>query len=218
VNSTARSWANGYAGGGSCHHGGGNKGRRFLAASWSHIYETLGAVRNFIISATFLALVLVGFFAALMAKSFTTPIEDLTSAARQMAAGNLKQEIPVRHEDEIGQLTRQFNNMSTRVMETNRQLREFVANASHELRTPLTTINLLVIPSRIFPMIKKSGMNSSVISIRKPSVYRAWSPTCWTWPAWMERKRTIPQHETPGPGGVGAGVVRLPPPGSSARA
>jgi two-component system, OmpR family, sensor kinase len=120
------------------------RGAVFLASSLSHIYETLGAVRTFIFIATFLALVLVGFFAALMAKSFTTPLEDLTAAARQMAAGNLKQEIPIRREDEIGQLTRQFNNMSTRVMETNRQLREFVANASHELRTPLTTINLLV--------------------------------------------------------------------------
>ena len=119
-------------------------GAVFLSASLEAIYQTLGAVRNFIISATLLALVLVGFFAALMAKSFTAPIEELTSAARQMAEGNLEQDIPVRNEDEIGQLTRQFNQMSTKVMGTNRQLREFVANASHELRTPLTTINLLV--------------------------------------------------------------------------
>ena len=120
------------------------RGAVFLAASLEALYGTLGAVRRFIITATVLALVLVGFFAALMAKSFTTPIEELTSAARQMAAGNLKHDIPVRREDELGQLTRQFNIMSTRVMATNRQLREFVANASHELRTPLTTINLLV--------------------------------------------------------------------------
>lgn len=120
------------------------RGAVFLSASLDMIYDTLGTVRRFIITATILALVLVGFFAALMAKTFTTPIEELTSAARQMAAGNLKQDIPVRHEDEIGQLTRQFNHMSSKVMETNRQLRDFVANASHELRTPLTTINLLV--------------------------------------------------------------------------
>lgn len=130
---------------------GGIQGAVFLSASLHNIYDNLlGTVRRFIITATLLALVLVGFLAALMAKTFTTPIEDLTAAARQMAAGNLKQDIPVRSEDEIGQLTRQFNLMSAKVLETNRQLREFVANASHELRTPLTTINLLVDSLRDF--------------------------------------------------------------------
>ncbi len=119
-------------------------GSVFLSSSLDQVYEILRDIRSFLIIATILALVLVGFIAALMAKSVTTPIVELTSATKEMAIGNLTQQIPVRSRDEIGQLANQFNDMSVQMKETNSKLREFVANASHELRTPLTTINLLV--------------------------------------------------------------------------
>ncbi len=119
-------------------------GAVFLASSLEHVYETLRAVGFFLVAATLLALVLAGILATFLSKTVTNPIEELTMATREMAAGQLEQKIVVRNKDEIGQLAGQFNIMALRVTETNKRLREFVANASHELRTPLTTINLLV--------------------------------------------------------------------------
>lgn len=119
-------------------------GAVFLASSLEDIYETLRMVGFFLVAATLLALVLAGFLATFLSKTVTNPIKELTEATREMAAGQLEQKIVVHNRDEIGQLAGQFNIMALKVTETNKRLREFVANASHELRTPLTTINLLV--------------------------------------------------------------------------
>ncbi len=116
----------------------------FLASSLEDVYEILRMVGSFLVMATLLSLVLAGFLATFLSKTVTNPIKELTEATREMAAGQLEQKIVAHNRDEIGQLAGQFNIMALKVTETNKRLREFVANASHELRTPLTTINLLV--------------------------------------------------------------------------
>ncbi len=83
-----------------------------------------------------------------LSRSLTEPIKRLALVAEQMAAGNLRQEIPEDRNDEIGLLARQFNEMSRQlqrsfnVITTERdRLKDFIADMSHELRTPLTAIN-----------------------------------------------------------------------------
>ena len=72
-----------------------------------------------------------------MARRFTGPLELLTEAAGKMAEGKLEQRIPVKSEDEIGRLARQFNLMAEQLNYYTKNLRNFVANVAHELRTPL---------------------------------------------------------------------------------
>lgn len=59
-----------------------------------------------------LALLLTIILGSLFSNTLTTPIMTLTKKAKEMAKGNLIQEIPVNSEDEIGQLTESFNNMA----------------------------------------------------------------------------------------------------------
>lgn len=76
------------------------------------------------------------------------PIKKLSEAAKKMTAeGGLSEEIKVTSNDEIGQLTRDFNTMSKRLMSSMRELQEalnrqeiFVGNFAHELKTPLTSM------------------------------------------------------------------------------
>jgi len=83
----------------------------------------------------------------LMAKAIVTPIQKLTVASSQVASGDFSQKPESLANDEIGVLTRTFNEMADRLEDTLDSLtrseamrKEFVANVSHELRTPITNI------------------------------------------------------------------------------
>ena len=54
----------------------------------------------------------------LLAKTMVQPIQNLTHAARSIAAGDFSEQIPVSVADEIGILTSTFNNMGTRLHDT----------------------------------------------------------------------------------------------------
>lgn len=75
------------------------------------------------------------------------PIEKLSQATKQITAEGLGTEIKVSSDDEIGQLTKDFNTMTKRLMVSMDKLQEalnrqeiFVGNFAHELKTPLTSM------------------------------------------------------------------------------
>lgn len=83
----------------------------------------------------------------LLAKTIVTPIQQLTGAAEKVASGDFSQKPESDVNDEIGVLTRTFNEMAGQLernlddLKKSELLRkEFVANVSHELRTPITSI------------------------------------------------------------------------------
>ncbi len=76
------------------------------------------------------------------------PLEDMARTAGSIAAGDLRQRVPVDDEQsEVGRLGHALNFMLGRIeaafsekSASEARLRQFVADASHELRTPLTSI------------------------------------------------------------------------------
>lgn len=100
-----------------------------------------------ILEALGIGLLISAFFGLLLAKTMISPIQNLTEAASKVAAGDFSDKLENEAKDEIGVLTRTFNDMATRLETTLSELtkseqmrREFVANVSHELRTPITSI------------------------------------------------------------------------------
>ena len=84
------------------------------------------------------------------------PLEDVERTAESIAAGNLDQRVPGADEPtEVGRLARALNVMlerieaafsarvasEARLKESDRHLRQFVADASHELRTPIAAVS-----------------------------------------------------------------------------
>ncbi len=78
---------------------------------------------------------------ALLARTLTRPVRELTVAARAMAKGDLKQQVPVRSRDELGELAESFNQMSVDLDQANQARRQMTADIAHDLRTPLTVLS-----------------------------------------------------------------------------
>ena len=77
----------------------------------------------------------------------TKPIRLLTKATRKMTAGDYAYRAKVISDDEMGQLTEDFNKMAnsleeniTKLEESVKTREDFIAAFSHELKTPLTAI------------------------------------------------------------------------------
>ena len=84
-----------------------------------------------------LAVLLVIFFSRRVAR----PLEALTRAADEVAAGNYDVELPgPGGGSEIERLATRFGEMASRLAESEELSRHFLMSVSHELRTPLTAI------------------------------------------------------------------------------
>lgn len=115
----------------------------FLSASLEEVNSTLEEIRRLLFLSTVLAMAVVGSGSIILARRFTRPLEELTSAAGKMAEGKLDQHIEFSSEDELGRLAEQFNLMAKRLNYYTGNLKKFAADVAHEVRTPLTTMGLL---------------------------------------------------------------------------
>ena len=61
-------------------------------------------------------------------------------ATQRVSQGDLGHQVPVRTDDELGQLAASFNQMSTDLATSNQLRRQMTADVAHELRTPLSVI------------------------------------------------------------------------------
>jgi signal transduction histidine kinase len=88
-----------------------------------------------------LAAILIALFLGIfLARRLTRPVRELTTATRAMAQGELEQQVPVRSQDELGELAASFNRMSADLARANELRRQMTADIAHDLRTPLSVI------------------------------------------------------------------------------
>jgi len=78
---------------------------------------------------------------ALLRKSLS-PISDIKAGVAEMTAGNLSHRIPVKRDDDLGQLAGSVNGLTGRIQELLDAKRALLLSVSHELRSPLTRAHL----------------------------------------------------------------------------
>ena len=76
----------------------------------------------------------------LLARTITRPIHELTDATQRVAEGELGHQVRASGKDEIGELGRSFNRMSTDLARSTQLRRQMTADIAHDLRTPLSVI------------------------------------------------------------------------------
>jgi signal transduction histidine kinase len=92
---------------------------------------------------TVVVLLVVAASAGPLAGWMMRPVRDLDEAARALAAGRLRQRVPVTSGPaELRRLSESFNTMAERLDTVIERQRTFVSYASHQLRTPLATLRI----------------------------------------------------------------------------
>lgn len=79
-----------------------------------------------------------------LAHGMTSPLREMTAAARAMATGDYSRRVRATSRDEIGELAVAFNQMAADLEAEDRYRRELIGNVSHELRTPITALRAML--------------------------------------------------------------------------
>src|SRR5450631_731610 len=79
-----------------------------------------------------------------LAHGMTSPLREMTAAAKAMARGDYSARVRATSRDEVGELATAFNLMSTDLAAADQYRRELIANVSHELRTPIAALQAVL--------------------------------------------------------------------------
>lgn len=104
----------------------------WIGASWQFRYALLAALATSLILTQFLA------------HGMTSPLRQMTAAARAMAQGDYSIRVRATSRDEIGQLATAFNQMAADLGAADEYRRGLIGNVSHELRTPITALQAVL--------------------------------------------------------------------------
>lgn len=104
--------------------------------TWLGLRHGLGPTRTFP-----LAMLISLLFTMLLARGMTSPLREMTAAARSMSEGDYSRRVQATSRDEVGQLATAFNIMAEDLDSSDRVRRELIANVSHELRTPVAALH-----------------------------------------------------------------------------
>ena len=120
------------------------RGRVYWVALYSRsledVDETVAFIRNRLLLASAAALLVALIGGYLVAQALSRRVRRVEQAAERVAAGHFVDPLPVDSKDELGQLTRAFNEMQLQLRQVDVARKEFVATASHELRTPIFSL------------------------------------------------------------------------------
>ncbi len=75
-----------------------------------------------------------------MSQRIVVPLRNLAEASQIIGHGHYEQRLDITSNDEIGELSAQFNAMAEALNNIEQTRRRLLADVSHEFRTPLTTI------------------------------------------------------------------------------
>jgi two-component system sensor histidine kinase BaeS len=118
-------------------------GREFAVVATRRIDANLGASIRLFLWAAVATIVLALGAAVLLGRRLSKPVRDVSSAAQQIAAGELSTRVaepsPGAH-DELSELSRSVNHMAGTLERSRTLEQQFLLSVSHDLRTPLTSI------------------------------------------------------------------------------
>ncbi|CAB4653856.1 unannotated protein [freshwater metagenome] len=121
----------------------------YLVFSLVNQGQTLDLVKNSLIFAGLILILLIGLVMWIVVRQTIKPVQEAAKIAEQFTAGDLSQRMKVTSKDEVARLGIAFNEMAlslerqiSKLEGLSRVQQRFVSDVSHELRTPLTTLRM----------------------------------------------------------------------------
>lgn len=116
------------------------KGYVVIHYSLSELQKECDALLNIsyilLIMLFLLSLIILIFFSEMV----YIPLKKITEATEQYASGNMKYELSIDSEDEMGYLAASLSYMAGEIARAEDDQKKFIANVSHDFRSPLTSI------------------------------------------------------------------------------
>lgn len=111
-----------------------------LSAPQRDVEANVALVRNRLIVAGLIALVIALVAGYALARALIGRVQRIESAARRVASGDFTAQFPTNDDDELGDLARALDEMQTQLADLDSARKQFIATASHELRTPVFSL------------------------------------------------------------------------------
>jgi signal transduction histidine kinase len=116
------------------------QGVALYSRDFEEVEAAVSFIRERVLLATLAALGLALLGGWLVARRLGMRVRRLERAAAEVSRGSFVEPLPVDSKDELGQLTRTFNEMQAQLRQVDVARKEFIATASHELRTPIFSL------------------------------------------------------------------------------
>jgi signal transduction histidine kinase len=116
------------------------RGVVYLGQHLRDVTAVLSDLRSRLLIASAIAMPISALLALGLARTIARPLRTLTTAAGMLSTGDYEYPLQDTSADEIGQLSRTFEEMRVRLQTMEQMRTQFVSDVSHELRTPLTGI------------------------------------------------------------------------------
>lgn len=104
--------------------------------------QFLRLMRRTVFLASLGALALALLVSTFFSSGLTRSLRLLTGASYRLAQGDRSAQVPAHQQDEVGELSRAFNTLSSELAHSEHIRRQMVADIAHELRTPLSVMQL----------------------------------------------------------------------------
>ena len=111
-----------------------------VAESMGSTENTLNTLATVSLIVGLIGIALAGAAGYAIGKAALRPVEELSKATEYIARTGDLRSLPVNGDDELAQLTRNFNTMLEALARSQDHQKRLVADAGHELRTPLTSM------------------------------------------------------------------------------
>jgi signal transduction histidine kinase len=98
------------------------------------------AIHRYLIWATLASVALAVTLSFVLVRRVLGPLQQMIEIIKKISSGDYSARVPIKSQDEIGQLATEFNRMADSLQQIEQLRKSMTLDVAHELRTPLTNI------------------------------------------------------------------------------